>query len=146
MAVFRPDFNTDLTKHMSRFSLPREAVGSAAIALFCVCTSASQATPQSGPTSAALNANPAIGWIKRAALPDDSTSGSHPYSTGIAARVVDAYGLGALGVVVEGPFVMPRWHVGTFHADSNPNRWHHVKQDELYPSRGQHVLFVWPEI
>lgn len=131
---------------MFRISLPRAAVAPAALALFCLSTDLSHASSQKEVTSAAPGPTTAPLWIKRAPLPDDSLPGCPRYSTGIAARIVDAYGLGALGVMAEGPFVMPRWHIRAFHADSNPDRWHPLKQEELYPASGQHVLFVWPEI
>jgi len=130
---------------MSPVSVLCAAVVPAALALFCACTSVSRAAFQDGLASVAPSAMPAIQWIKRTALPDNNR-GCARYATGIAAKMTAPYGLGATSVVLEGPFLMPRWQVGAFHADSNPNRWHSVKHDEFNPAPGQHVLFVWPEI
>lgn len=134
-----------LTKHMSRISLLRTAVAPTALALF-LCTDASHAASQNEVTSDSPGPMTAVRWIRMAALPDDTRPALPRSSTGIAARIVDPDGPGLPYVMAEGPFVLSRLHIGAFHADSKLNRWHAVKQDELSPPRGQHVLFVWPEI
>ncbi|MFM0339807.1 hypothetical protein [Paraburkholderia fungorum] len=141
---FERDFHSIGARLITDFEMPAVTLARSATVmaffgvLICAGASIARATPQTSFTAHTSNeATVAVHWLLRAEPSDQRIGGTLRYSTGIAAVVIDAYGLGALGVLPVGPFIFTRWQIGP---DTNGRSL--TNHDRGDPANSQHVTFI----
>lgn len=127
---------------MTAATLSRCATVIAFFGVYVYAAAAVGHTPQDSLVASALSKTAVAGHRQERAEPAQRSGASGlDYSTGIAAPVMDAYGLGALEVPSFGSFIFSRWQAGLWPPSSSGRS---ANSNQSSSPNSRHVLFAWP--